>query len=786
MFDTLNQQKKLELAKQLFVEAITADSKWQREAREDFLFRDGEQWSREEKRILTDEMRPCLTFNLTKSSIDLIMGMNEDNRIKHRCSPVDPTDGFLSEVLNDLTEWVQESNSFEEEEDSALESSVTCGRGYVAVDFSPDPKRFGEIIMTEVAVPVHEVHFDPAARRKDLGDASYIFWDKWLSTADFKVRYPKVTDKNVRELVEVSKGTGGGWLPQKPHQENSVFFEERMQSAHDTSDYTRPMEWEFYDNTKNMIRVVHMEYWEPYKRYFGFNPKTGSWDEFDGSDLKAIKTAFETEFGEGTFAYEILMDKKVKWLQFIGDKILFDNDSPLPFVGFSIVPLFTFSDISKRTANHFGVVRLVKDPQREINKRWSQALNLLNQQVQPGVYAETDAFVDVNQAERSMKEAGSITWLNSGTINAGKFKERQLPKFPDAPMQMEQFSQDIMKKITGINPDLLGQDRGRQEPGVVIRLRQQQGITLLKPIFSSFNLLKKELFKRQLAIIMAYMPDAQVLRILGSNDRYQIDPNTGIIIDQMTGSQANLRDVRNLEYNIVAEEAPGNMTKRMAELAALLEMQGQGFPVPPEQIIEKMSISESEKVRWLKYISDQQQAQSQAQDHAMQMEMSVKDRELKNAEQKTMYDFLADMAKIKQMTQKDELRIKEGAYNRKQQAELQEQTAQAENKKIMLELAKLYEELKASSEQNDQTLEFEEDQGEIKLDQMRREAELKEQTERRQAAIKEDTMKRQAAVKEKIMQRAAEIKEEQMKKQAALAERKAKQNERVKPSQQKV
>ena len=120
MFDKLTQQKKLDLAKQLFSESIMADTKWQTNAREDFLFRDGEQWTRDEKRVLAEEMRPCLTFNLTKSSIDLIMGMNQDNKIQHRCSPVDPTDGFLAEVLNDLTEWVQESNGFEEEEDVAL------------------------------------------------------------------------------------------------------------------------------------------------------------------------------------------------------------------------------------------------------------------------------------------------------------------------------------------------------------------------------------------------------------------------------------------------------------------------------------------------------------------------------------------------------------------------------------------------------------------------------------------------------------------------------------------
>jgi hypothetical protein len=73
---------------------------------------------------------------------------------------------------------------------------------------------------------------------------------------------------------------------------------------------------------------------------------------------------------ETRFVTETMMDKKVKWLQFTGNEILFDDDSPLPFPGFSICPLFVFTDASKRTANHFGIVRLMKDPQREINKRF--------------------------------------------------------------------------------------------------------------------------------------------------------------------------------------------------------------------------------------------------------------------------------------------------------------------------------------------------------------------------------------------------------------------------------
>ena len=102
MFEQLKTKRKLEKAKAMFIDALNKDTKWQQEARDDFKFRNGDQWSDEEKQILEEELRPVLTFNLTKSSIDLIMGMNEDNRIVHRASPTEPSDAFLCEETRGL------------------------------------------------------------------------------------------------------------------------------------------------------------------------------------------------------------------------------------------------------------------------------------------------------------------------------------------------------------------------------------------------------------------------------------------------------------------------------------------------------------------------------------------------------------------------------------------------------------------------------------------------------------------------------------------------------------
>jgi hypothetical protein len=253
MFEQLNKKRKLERAKKLFVDAINKDDKWQQEARDDFKFRDGDQWTEDEKQILEEELRPVLTFNLTKSSIDLIMGMNEDNRIIHRASPTEPTDAFLCEVLNDLSDYTASTQDFEEEEDGALESAAICGRGWVGIDFVPDPDRFGNIKMTEVNVPVHEVHYDPASRKGGVKDAGYLVWDRWMQREDFKIRFPNVGAQKMEELIE---GTTIYGNTGDPVSEDGI-----PMSDPESVDYEREMDIDinFYDQHENMLRVVNME-----------------------------------------------------------------------------------------------------------------------------------------------------------------------------------------------------------------------------------------------------------------------------------------------------------------------------------------------------------------------------------------------------------------------------------------------------------------------------------------------------------------------------------------------
>ncbi|KKN12016.1 hypothetical protein LCGC14_1020840, partial [marine sediment metagenome] len=612
MFDGLSKTEKLKRAKKLHLEAATADTDFQTEAREDFNFVDNKQWTDAEINIMAEEKRHLMTFNLIRNSVELVMGLNEDTRVRFFATPVEPGDDFLCEVLNNTVDFVRKKAGAEEAEDDVFESSIICGRGWGAIDFNPDPKRLGHIIIEFPSIPVHEVKKDPTSRRKDILDASHIFWEKWVTAEDFKIRYPKHA-AHLEEILATGQMSG----PLASMKADDMFEMSPDLEDEDTSDYNTPLDITYFDRTKRMVRVIHMEYWQSYKRYYGFHPETNKGMEFEEKNLKKLEGVYPQLYGQ-EFEYVTVMDKKAKWLQFIGDRVLFDGDSPLPYDGFSIVPCFAYSDPSKRTGNNSGIVRPMKDPQREVNKRWSQTLNWLNNQVQPGVYVEEGAFVDQAQGEASLRDVGGTTLLTEGALIKGKIQDRKIPALPAAPMALEEAAQNMMKRVSPAgNPDLLGMDRGRQEPGVVIRLRQQQGMMLLKPLFKSGRMHKEAMYKRTQTIVVKFMPDEQIMDILGQTDRYVIQ--NGIIYDKQHGQQANIRDLRNLKYNVDTEESPANKSKRVMDLAVFMEMREKGFEVDPEAVIEKLDISASEKRRWLEFIKQQQQAAQQAQQQQIEL-----------------------------------------------------------------------------------------------------------------------------------------------------------------------
>lgn len=561
-----------------------------------YRFAAGEQWTAEEKYILKHvEGRDALTFNFIHGLINLVLGVLIQNRIKVSPEPVEHQDQFLADILQEAMEFLDNQSGSEAEEDDCFENTVTTGRGFVDVDVLVDPERPTEIKFFESSVPVHEVILDPMGRRDDLNDHRFVARYKWLSRPDFKMYYPE----HVGAIDDIFTGNFESEYVYDPDDKTSIYEDD---------DYPHGLNTMYYDNQKDLVRVIVMQYWQDYQRHYAENPQTGQVEEFDPKQLKALKMMFQMKFGRELEFYKV-WDKKIMRTDFIGDKVLYEGESPLPYRGFSIVPCFGYKNKSHQKVTHFGVVDPVIDSQVNVNKKHSEILNLMKNQIK-GIMAEEGAFVDLQQAKDTITDSNEITWLKDGAIAGNKVQDKGGVSVSPGLVQIFQMDADSIKKISGINTDLLA-DSDKDVPGVVIQLRQKQGMLLLERLFQNNKRMRAATARRKLAIISKYMPESQLQRILGANEDYQIQD--GVITHARKGYVANLREVRDLEYNIVIAESPDNMSRQMFHLSTYMEMLSKGMPVDPKAVIEKMDLSATEKDRWVDYIDEREQQAAEAQ-----------------------------------------------------------------------------------------------------------------------------------------------------------------------------
>jgi len=584
-FSKLTKEDKLHKAREMRDEAWYANMEWLEAAELAHKFKAGDQWSDDEKVKLKMQDREGLVWNYVHPAVELAVGVLTQNPTRIYPYPTEKSDDFLCEILEDLVTYIDTNQvDAEEEHQNMFENSIVTGLGDVVVDVGPNPDNPEEIEMYENTLEAYEVLVDPMSKKSNLSDARYIMYEKWVTFEDFKVRYPK----QIKDIQEIFTESVSG-LSQRI--ENDASYVQNEYS-------TGPM-FEYYDSQNKRILVTHMEIREAYKRFY-YVDEQGKPTEFDKSERSLMK--------EQPGKIIEIYDTKIYWMHYIHDRILWEGDSPVYKKNFSLCRMQAYMDKSKRRHQAYGLVKLIIDPQKECNRRWMHTLKLLSKQG-VGVMAEIDAFHDLSQATDSWADPDAITFMAKGGLQ--KFKEKTVPDFPAAPMKLEEMNKDAMKQITGINPDLMGMAQQRREPGINLKMRQQQGLTMLAKLFKNHKRTLKEIYKRKVEVIVRFMPDTQMRKILGETEKYVF--KDGYIIDQKRGLIAPIRKVRDLNYNIRMEDAPGGMNKLMYELTMFMDMMEKGFPTNPNTIIDKLDLSPLEKADWKKFIADGQKSKQQVQ-----------------------------------------------------------------------------------------------------------------------------------------------------------------------------
>ena len=571
-----------------FENALTADRESIERGQESVMFREGKQWTDEALSKLSSEDRACLTINHVAPMIESLSGLYRRNRTDLRAFPTENSDADIANVLTYALKNIFTQTQADSEETEAFEDQVTAGRGILEVfpDFDADIKGQIKIRQTPWDMTVFGPHL-----RKDLEDCEYLCSWSWLSRDRLTNLYPEF--KN-----EISDMFGR--------------FERHILGLTDLSDMDTPLTDSMFADTKTReMRMVECEEKVYYRLKYYIDQQTG-WmtDELQipkayRSQLKSLSPLLRST------------DRRMHRIRrtiFAGDLILEDGfvNRPTPpnatGPNFSKFPVYAY----KRGNRFEGKVERLKDPQREINKRRSQIVDIVNTSINNGWLVGKGTFgtqQEKNKFINSVSKAGFVIEIPDPTQPPVKVEAGQVSP---AIVQLELNSLQSFRETSNVNPEMLGMG-SQYQSGNAINHRIQQALMGNEYLFDNMSQVKKRIGREVLLWIQAlYTPDrlariffdqAKIEKIyLGGQE---VDPQDMNTFNQIV---TRLQDADLTKYDVTIGETGQSPTAQLANFEMMMELAQKGVPLPPQLFVELAPIPNKDRVMQILAEANQQQA----------------------------------------------------------------------------------------------------------------------------------------------------------------------------------
>lgn len=539
-------------------------AKWRERAREDYDFFAGIQWSEEDARALEEQKRPAVVFNRIARTINAVAGLELQNRQEVRYIPrrVEQTNALVSDLLTNAAKWARDNCDAEDEESESFQDNLICGVGWTETRLDYEIEQEGKIIIERVD-PL-EMLVDPASLKRNFADARWVAHVKQLTKEQFKLLFPN---------VDINTNT---------------FWNDSDSSPHDAT------EAPFYDNDQsdkldkpNYYTVIRYQYWERVTVY-NVRDVTGNIVEMPEDKYTQLQGFIQ----QNNLPSAKRIKRLYKECYITGNTLLEQNDL--------FCDHFTFqanTGLRDRNNNYwFGLVYLMKDPQRWANKWLSQIQFIINSSAKSGIMAEDGAFKNPRTAEDDFAKPGSITWLNPGGLE--KVQPKQAPSYPDGVDRLLNYAINAINDVPGVNLELMGMAQ-RDQPIGLEETRKKAGITILANFFDALRNYRKKQGRLLAYYIKDYIADGRLIRIVGPEGQQFIP----LLRDQLT-----------YEYDIVVDDAPNSPNVKERVFNTLIQimpmaMQAQ-IPIPPD-ILDYAPLPENLIIKWKGMLNNPQQEQMQ-------------------------------------------------------------------------------------------------------------------------------------------------------------------------------
>lgn len=532
--------------RQMFREAVDAADPWQQVAQEDYQFVAGNQWSDDELDRFEKDHRPTITINRIKPLMNILSGYQRLNRYDIDFLPRTSDDLQICEVRKGMTKYILDRCDYDSQESHAFLDAVVGGIGWFEVGYEFDEdKQDGEAFVRRE--DPFSIYVDPEAHKPDFSDAKYIFRAKWVDKDELKLAYPEHAD-----AIEAQFRVYDVAEQQESRKADPLWYKK---------------------STKNLTKIRLVECWYKTKK------PTTIYTLSDGTQIPQQKMKIDYLLQGLVESWENVTRTQVRCCVFFDVVLLEDIESPYQHGELPFVPVICYhygaGDLPA------GVVRDLKDPQREINKRRIQELHILDNSGDGGGFAEEDAMTEEQWREfkENATKPGHFQKVRPQALSMGKIMPRQPSSPPAAVIQAEAQATQDLTAISGINEALMGTDIPSQSSGRAIELKQKQAITHIAPMFDHLRKAKKQIAyqlwgkRNKPGVIPQYYTEHKVYRIEGANGQQFVEVNQQVIQQDPLGNAivSTMNDLSQGEFDIVVSDTQASTTQRQAQMWSLMD-----------------------------------------------------------------------------------------------------------------------------------------------------------------------------------------------------------------------
>ena len=469
---------------ELLGEAWNAWDPWMREAKTDLKYLLGEQWSDSDKAYLDQQARPHLVINELRRFHNLLTGYQRQNRLAITYKPVEASDAITTELFSELIRKDLETNGGYHQLARQFASMIKVGLDWmnVYVDFNDDWES-GDVRMRRTAWT--KMLPDPLFQEMDLSDCSYLFRREPVSDRQVELIMPGVKTKDL-------KPTEHSAAQYRIVLDPAELMQLEQKRFYLTEFWQR--EW------KNKTFLLNIRTGE--SQLFELPPGRGKHDERLGLILQ--------KFPE---LRVIKKKRKVVTLElYIGEDVVWQGEDPYGCDNYPYIPMFCYFDpeYDEMKLKLQGIIRGLRDPQTEKNKRRSQMLHIMNTMATSGWMFEENAMTDESQMDNASGPGVKLR-MKEGKLGAAQQIESR--RMPVELVKLEEMFSADMQNVSGINAEMMAQI-DKDIPGIAIQLRQRQGLVMLQELFDNRRLAKKQLGRQYMKIVQANYSPKKVMRIL--------------------------------------------------------------------------------------------------------------------------------------------------------------------------------------------------------------------------------------------------------------------------------